>query len=229
MKDLALIDGDIVCYRVAATCEGLDKEIAEIRINDLMNRILFETNASTYKAYLTGSNNFRYEIYPEYKANRKDKPKPYWLEHCREYLVTQWKAKVTDGNEADDELGIEQTTHGDHSVICTIDKDLLQVPGYHFDFIKGIERYISPLDGLRRFYSQVITGDGSDNIPAFDGKFRSATPKFIQQILDPISGMLQELDMYNYCMDVWKNDIMHTYAQCLWIQRKEGDCWKCPT
>lgn len=246
MKDLALIDADIVAHRVAATCEGLKEDIAEVRINDLMQRILFETNASTYKAYLTGSNNFRYEIYPEYKANRKDKPKPTFLEHCREYLVTQWKAKVTDGNEADDELGIEQTAQGDNSVICTIDKDLLQVPGYHFDFVKGIARYVSPLDGLRSFYSQVIQGDGSDNIPAFDGKMRSATPKFVQKLLDPLNELTKEVDMYNYCADIfqdhwqekempgesitWEFDlsIMHRNAQCLWIQRQENQKWQQP-
>src|SRR5258706_13209153 len=97
---LALIDADIVSYRAAATCNGLPTDICDVRINDLMNRILYETNATEYKAFLTGSNNFRYEIYPDYKANRKKQVKPDYLEYCREYLVTQWKAKVSDGNEA---------------------------------------------------------------------------------------------------------------------------------
>jgi hypothetical protein len=115
-------------------------------------------------------------------------------------------------------------------VICvSLDKDLLQVPGYHYDFVKGIERYVSPLDGLRAFYGQVIQGDGSDNIPAYDGKFRQATPKFIQKLLDPLNDFSQEVEMYNYCKEVWNSEpVMELYAQCLWIQRKENDSWKPP-
>lgn len=230
MKQIVLVDADIVAYRVAATCENEDESINYVRINDLMHRILHETNALTYKAYLTGDNNFRYTIYPDYKANRKDKPKPKWLQHCREFLVIEWKAKVTDGNEADDELGIDQTGHGLDSCIASIDKDLLQIPGYHYDFVKGLERFVSTIDANRNFYGQVIAGDGSDNIPSYDGKIRSAVPKFIQKLLDPLQDMTEAKDMYNHALSVYNNEteLMHRNAKCLWIQRKENDQWHSP-
>jgi len=125
----------------------------------------------------------------------------------------------------------------DNSIICTIDKYLLQVPGYHYDFVKGIERFVSPLDGLRAFYGQVIQGDGSDNIPAYDGKFRQATPKFIQKLLDPLNEFTKEVDMYEYCCDVWDNpewpfedqmEIMHRNAQLLYILKNEEEYWQPP-
>lgn len=229
MKEIVLIDGDIVCYRVAATCENDAFEVAEIRINDLMNRIIYETDAQSYKVYLTGENNFRYEIYPEYKANRKDKPKPKWLQECREYLVTQWKAKVTDGNEADDELGIDQTGHGLDSCIASIDKDLLQIPGYHYDFVKGLERFVSTIDANRNFYTQLLTGDGSDHIPAFDGKFRSQIPKFVQKLIDSLYELTTAVDMYNYVSTLYEDkEVMHRNAKLLYIQRKENDQWQAP-
>jgi 5'-3' exonuclease len=238
VRELALVDGDIVCYRCAATAENDPVEVAEVRVDELMRRILHETDALTYKAFLTGKDNFRKTLYPEYKANRKDKPRPIWLQACRDHLIKYWNAVVVDGREADDELGIEQTAHELDSIICSIDKDLLQIPGYHYNFVKSEQLFVSPYDGLRNFYAQVITGDASDYIPAFDGKFRTSIPKFVQKLLDPLWEMTEELDMYNHALQVWLDhsfrdgyDIVldvQTYAKCLWIMRKEGEYWRVP-
>ena len=228
MIETVLVDGDIVCYRCAATAEGQPEDVALYRVEDLMNRIVMETNARTSETYLTGSGNFRYEIYPEYKAHRKNKPRPQHLERCKQYLVEHWNAKITDGCEADDALGIAQKDL--ESTIASIDKDLLQVPGYHYNFVQQRSIFISPFDGLRNFYSQLITGDGADNIPGFDGKIRSSVPKFIQEILGPLQQMTEELDMYNYVNESYleDTDILHRNAQCLYIWRKEGDRWQPP-
>lgn len=240
MKELCLVDGDIVCYRCAATANGLPKDIALVRTDELMRRILHETNATNYKVFLSGANNFRYTIFPEYKAHRKDKPRPEHLEATKEFLVTEWKATITDGYEADDELAIEQVAAGTSSIIASIDKDLLQIPGYHYDFVKGIERFVSPFDALRCFYKQLITGDGSDGIPAFDGKIRGSVPKFVQRLLDPIDSMTDELDMYKYVCSVYEDSfgnpfgwdfleqIIHRNARCLYLLRREGDKWHPP-
>jgi hypothetical protein len=116
-------------------------------------------------------------------------------------------------------------------VICvSLDKDLLQIPGYHYNFVKGIESFVSPIDGLRSFYRSVITGDSTDNIPAFDGKLRTSLPKFVAKILLPLEEMKDEKDMYNYCLEIWNGDTetMHRNATCLWILRKEGELWHSP-
>ncbi len=110
----ALVDGDLVCYRCAASCEkqGIliePLEVAIYRTDELMRRILYEVNAVTYQVFLTGSNNFRLKYNPEYKANRKNMKRPEWLEQCREHLVVQWGAQVSDECEADDLLSIAQT------------------------------------------------------------------------------------------------------------------------
>ena len=234
MKEYCLIDGDIVAYRCAATCEGLPAEIAEVRTGDLIRRILHETNAQQYKVFLTGSNNFRYDIYPDYKAHRKDKPRPEHWNTCKEYLVKEWQAQITDGYEADDALGIEQVASGTDSVIASIDKDLLQIPGYHYNFVTGVERFVSPFDATRFFYKQIISGDGADNVPSYDGKVRNGVPKFIQRLLDPIDSMMEEEEMYNYVYEIYQNHYgvhfddpagfaMKRNAQVLYIWKKEND------
>lgn len=236
MKTLALIDADIVGFRVACTIEKEEVDAVKIgayRIDELVNRILYETNAVDYKAFLGGEDNFRYSIYPKYKANRT-KPKPKYLQDMREHLVTYWGAKIINGHEADDELGIEQTAHGLESVICSIDKDLLQIPGYHYNFVKQEERFISPYDGLRAFYGQLISGDGSDNIPSYDGKIRNQVPQFIQRLIEPLYEMTDEWEMYEHCLEthceLGNSDIptLHRNAKCLWVLRQEGKIWQPP-
>lgn len=235
---LALLDADLFAYRCAASAENDDEGIALWRVNDLVNRILHETNSTNYLGFLSGSNNFRYALYPEYKANRKDKPRPRHLEACKELLITEWKCKVTDGVEADDALGIEhqyEYAWNETPILVSIDKDLLQLPGEHYNFVKKEFKTISPLQGLRNFYTQLIEGDASDNIPAFDGKFRTSRPKFVQKLIDPLYTLDNEVDMYSYVCDVYEQanvfngEYQMLHAQLLYIQKKENDKWETPS
>lgn len=230
MIETALIDADIVAYRCAAATENDTEDIACFQVTEMMNRILHETNAMQYKAFLTGSNNFRYGIYPDYKANRKDTVKPRHLEAVRAHLVSTWKAAVTDGIEADDALGIEQCSiHDGDSVVCSIDKDLLMLPGKHYNFVKGEGRMVSPLEGLRHFYGQLILGDRSDNIPGFDGKMRLKVPKFLEEHFFFLEEAVNEWEMYNYVQDLYLDkDQMNINGRVLWIMRKADDFWQPP-
>jgi 5'-3' exonuclease len=231
MIETALIDADIVAYRCAAATENETEDIACWQTSEMMRRILHETNAMQFRAFLTGDNNFRYSVYPEYKANRKDMQRPKWLQRVREHLVTDWKASVTDGIEADDALGIAHCSeHDGDSIVCSIDKDLLMLPGMHYNFVKGEQRHISPLEGLRNFYGQLIMGDRSDNIPGFDGKMRVKIPQFLQGHFDLLEEMTEEIDMYEYLLNLYNEDTetMHRNAKVLWIMRKENDYWEAP-
>lgn len=226
---IALIDGDIVAYRCSAAAENGTVDDAITFSNDLMNRIIGEINASEYNCYLTGSDNYRYKYNPEYKANRKDTPKPQWLQHVREHLVVNWKASVEDGQEADDAMGIFQMANKD-TVICSIDKDLLMIPGEHFDFVKGIHREQFSIPAIRHFYWQLIMGDRTDNIFGFDGKARQTVPKFLEPVLDELSSYDDELDMFEFVRGLYNDDerlLMN--GICLWIRRNENELWRFPT
>jgi len=127
----ALIDQDLLCYRCAASAENDDLGIAIYRIDELLDNILNKTEATSYRAFLTSSSNFRKQIYPEYKANRTQ-PKPRHLRDLQVYSLEKLNAEYApDGLEADDALAINQT---EDTVICSLDKDLLQVPGHHFSW-----------------------------------------------------------------------------------------------
>lgn len=208
---IALIDGDLVAYRVAATCNSEEEgvlDIALLRVDKLMQDIVDATESSHYKCFLTGKNNFRYKVNPEYKANRKDIVRPLYLPECREYLQDTWNAETTYGYEADDALGVHQT---EDTIICTLDKDLDMVPGRHYNWMYNNIYTVSELDGLRFLYKQLLIGDVSDNIKgvAKIGKVRAA--KLIDHLIT-------EDEMYKVVRDLYKDDTrLCMNMECLYI------------
>ena len=157
-------------------------------------------------------------------------------------LVTQYKSTVVNNYETDDALGIAQTKYDGNSRICSLDKDLLQISGSHFNWVTGVNRMVSPLDGLRAFYKQLILGDRTDNIPGYDGKLRGECPKFISKLQEPIDEMTEEIDMYCYVLDVYNNfsdpadwdekeytiKTVKRNAQLLYILKNEEEYWQPP-
>lgn len=208
-----LIDGDIILYRVGFTTQDTDFGIARWRANETISNILSYTNAKEFEVWLSDdtTNSWRYQIYPEYKQNRtQEKPKHY--EALKEYLVTEWEARIAHNQEADDALGIAQRycidtylMHKDDpefggspfdTIIASIDKDLLQVPGNHFNFVKNSFCEISPEEGLKNFYTQVLMGDRVDNIKGCPG---IGEKKAFQALL----GLSTGPDMYTKVVEVY--------------------------
>lgn len=213
----ALIDADIVAYRVACTLEEDDAEdFVYARTEDLVDQILVNTEATEYRLFLTGKDNFRYTIYPEYKAHRP-KEKPFWLEKCREYLKATFNAEIVNGQEADDALGIAQT---EDTIICSIDKDLLMIPGQHYNFVKDEFITVTPDEGIKHFYMQCLTGDRADNIKGIE----KIGPKKAEKIL---AGCVTEQELFNAVREAYGNDeefLMN--GRVLWIRRKDNEDWK---
>lgn len=140
--------------------------------------------------YLTANDksNYRFDIAvtKPYKGTRKQS-KPFYYDDIREYLMSRWDAKIVSGEEADDTMSrvqYKRTQQGKFDTcICTIDKDLDMVPGWHFNFVT-CEKYfakdpgeVSLSDdgrklrgtGLKWFYAQLLLGDNADNIPGLRG------------------------------------------------------------
>jgi len=219
---IALIDMDLVCYRCAASAENDDVGIAIYRANELLDTLLDRTNATEYRAFLSGRNNFRKQIYPEYKANRTQ-PKPIHLKALQEYSVEKLNAEYAPDNlEADDALGIYQT---EESVICSLDKDLLMIPGNHYQWAFGTSKWQkdekfftqTELGGLKLFYEQCLKGDKADNVKGIAGIGEVKARKLLENLTT-------EEQMFDLVRGVYSNDgefVMN--AQCLWILRSLDD------
>lgn len=215
----ALIDADLVAYRCAATVsEEEDKEIAFYRIDVLMRQILDAVESEEFIAFLSGKNNFRKKLNPEYKANRKDIIPPVYLQDCRQYLIDEWKAIVSEGCEADDKLGVAQTSE---TILCSLDKDLRMIPGQHYNWVKVDLDTVNSQDALRHFYKQMLIGDKSDNIIGVD----KIGPVKAGKLIDPLD---DEQDMFDVVWSKYNKDAQRFLmnANCLWIWRKENELWQ---
>ena len=225
----ALIDGDIVCYRSAASAEKDDQEIALIRASRTLQDIVSITDATSVEVFLSGTANFRKDIYPEYKANRLTLPKPKHLNAVKEFLILQWGAEVTDGYEADDALGIALNRDTGGGVCVSIDKDMLQLPGLHLNFVSGEFREIDVIEGWRNFYYQTILGDRGDNVPGYDGKMRPKWPNFLLPIKAALDGCTTKEAMYQVVKEVYENEeTLIRNARLLYIWRVVNDQWQPP-
>lgn len=187
---IGLIDADVVAYWAAAGCDDMPKQSALRKVKDRIAAISDQIQTDEIRCYLTGKDNFRDDVarYQIYKGNRYDKdgnrikPQPVHLAVCREFIAKNYTSTIADGEEADDLLAIAQTkcnaAEGWHSIISTIDKDLLQVPGLHHDMNSGYVQTVDTLGtmtidpkgkvrgtGLKFFYTQLLMGDAADWIP----------------------------------------------------------------
>lgn len=213
----ALIDGDLVAFRCAASAEGESEGwIACARSDNFIDEILTAVKADECTIYLSCSNNFRYLVYPEYKGNRKDNYRPKWEKETKEYLQRVHSAVVFNGAEADDALGAFST---DDTIIVTNDKDLKQIKGHHYDPVKKILFDVSPKEADYWFYYQCLIGDTVDNIKGVPG----IGPKKATAIL---SSCTNEQEMRDAVKDLYSCDeewLMN--AKCLYIWRKPNDSY----
>lgn len=221
----ALIDGDIVSFSCAVFNEshGLSWEAVREDIDNMMKRILETTGVNEYSCYISGDSNFRREVDPTYKANRKDKPQPRYRQDANAYLVTEYGARVTEGIEADDALGIEQCQAEDGTtIIASIDKDLLTIPGHHYNWRKNEFTFVTPVDALRRFYCSFLTGDTADNIIGVRGIGPVKSGRLINHLEN-------EIDMFEVVQVMYNDDErLLRNGKLLYIHQREQDDWAFP-
>lgn len=170
-----IIDADSLIYKAAVLNEETysfddngensvlhtDLETAKTCLKEYLENIIKDTKAKSYKAYITGKENFRYTILPSYKSNRKEIKKPELLEALRDYAVNELGFVRVNGMEADDACCIDMTKQKG-SILCHIDKDLNQIEGFHYNWDKQEFYEIDPRAGLEFFFMQVLAGDPSD-------------------------------------------------------------------
>ena len=141
-----------------------------------MDVIVSMSRCDTYEVFLSGKGNHRYAVLDTYKGQRQS-PKPHHYSTIGDILQEDYGAWVIDGVEADDALSI-LSRQDPEVVIGSRDKDLLQVPGWHFNWSFKKKQYLLHTDafgslrlkdgkiigsGLMFLYSQILMGDRTDN------------------------------------------------------------------
>jgi DNA polymerase-1 len=210
---IALIDGDMVSFRCAISAEGETEAFTPLsRVDAFIDEVMAQTGAASYEIWLSGKNNFRYDVYPEYKANRVDAKRPKWEKETKDYLCLTHNAQVVEGAEADDALGFRMTELGEEGICVTNDKDLKQIPGHHYDPVKKLLFDVTPLEGTRFFYYQMLVGDPVDNIKGVPGigpvkanrLLDSVVPEEWHQAVMNLYSCEEEFEMNAKCLYIWK-------------------------
>lgn len=190
MGRTVIIDGDIIVFRASeAATDNFEVEIEEEDENFFYRTVLFSNKQQAINAVETMINkicertkatevviclsdperNFRKEVNPEYKANRKKKLKPLLYKFLRNYFIEQgYKVYERPSLEADDVIGIlatsEKIIKGDKCV-WSFDKDFKTIP---CKFAKGTpegnikKSIISPEEADWWFMYQTLIGDRTD-------------------------------------------------------------------
>lgn len=177
-----LIDGDILCYTTAAAVEkpvdwGNDLWTLHSDFKEAKQRVdvdiveFVETLGGTkFTVCLSDSENFRKQLYPEYKSNRVGVRKPVVFSALRDYLIDNWDCQFWPRLEADDVMGI-LATGKDECVIVSADKDLRTVPTKVYNPSKpdlGVID-VSETEADRNHLIQTLTGDRTDGYPGCPG------------------------------------------------------------
>ena len=235
-----LLDSDTPIFSAAITSQDQPLKVALSRLDVSINRILEGSEVDTYRLFVGGrGKTFRNEICPYYKANRPKTPIIH-REDCRLHLINEWGATEADGCESDDLLGCAQT---EDTMLIGIDKDLLMIPGKHYQWpvvrkgkvIKeGKFHTISPIEGLRHFFIQVLTGDKSDNILQWFDENTQTWKKNKWALSDKaaiklLAPMKTEQGLYNAVYSHYethdKLKELDTVLDLLWIWRSLGETY----
>ncbi len=177
----------------------------------LLEKILERVGAKDYKIYLTGKNNFRDKVATirGYKAHRDKLAKPVYYDEIKRYLIDTWNAEVVDDMEADDAMAIKQMEHyealDDWTCICSIDKDLDQVPGWHYNWMRDDMYQIKLADALRYYAKQMLTGDSTDNILGIPGIGPKKADKILENVKDD--------DLIHVIQEQYKNSFTEEFKK----------------
>lgn len=192
-----LIDGDIYIYRACAATEklvnfdgdncfmlGSLSEAKEI-FAETINSFLEDFKTKEYIIALSDKENFRKDILPTYKANRKNKPKPVQYNFLREWVEENYKVMCRPRLEGDDILGILATSpviiKNPNKIIISLDKDMKTLPARYYDSGKEERKRITEQEANYNHMLQTLTGDTADNYKGLQGVGKVNAEKIINK------------------------------------------------
>lgn len=207
--------------------EGINRcENQLLQIQNHLSDIFFE-EVTSYELFITTcTKSFRKELNKEYKANRKRNDYVWLLrEHYRHN-----EAQHCEVYEADDLIAKRAKKLGNGNyIIVSIDKDLKQIGGYYWSYYKikskdgfgnYIENefgkhereykqktveYISKEKADKLFWSQMLTGDTSDNIKGLHRVGTKTAEKILKENYSNFITVAREYIKRNQKKDFWIN------------------------
>ena len=191
---IAFVDADIWVYRMTSSCEEpinwkndlwtMHCDLAQVKtlIDDAVVDLRERMEATSVVLCFSGSNNFRKKLNPEYKFHRATTRKPMCYVPAIDYCKENYSCIIEPTLEADDVIGIHTSKIDDEvqRVVVSEDKDLLTVPGFHWDDDLSMTYYHTEEMADYQFLTQTLTGDTTDNYKGCP----KIGPKSAEKVLD---------------------------------------------
>lgn len=259
----ALIDGDVLLYELGFAAEAGWQTgdlppfdyVADLVDNRIANICALAEANDKPICFFTGKTNFRNDIAKRQKYKDRPSKKPFHYYNIKAYLKGKYEWRQQEGLEADDLMAIEQTRtenllNGNpfysgpskETIICTRDKDLRAVPGWHFGWELGNQPQYGPTkveefgeirlshdrksikgEGLLFFYSQCLTGDRVDSIPGLEGMGPVKAFGILEGCLDIDDAEKRVLEAYRGVYGASAEEELLEQGRLLWMTRELDD------
>jgi len=183
---------------------------------------------------------FKVAVTHPYKGNRKKMAQPIHKEAIQNYMLEMDNVTVVEGIEADDALGTS-LVENPGSICASIDKDLLMVPGIHYNFkAKDFTEASDPggLELVQRTYgkhlkghgfmwfcAQMLMGDSVDNIVGLRGYGPVRAHKLLSETTPTIKA-LWNMVVNMYAIAGEDESRVQENADLLWIRRERGQTFR---
>jgi 5'-3' exonuclease len=166
---IAIIDGDVLLYQSMWGCVTIEE--GQEKFKEVFDDAMESMFATDYVMALGGPDNFRLDIFPDYKGNRKKvkDSRPSWFGDLKSWIIDNYPGSILSDNcEADDMVRVWATQCKDSNldfIVCSVDKDLNCIVGPHYNPRTRQILNISDNYAERFYWEQILTGDSTDNIP----------------------------------------------------------------
>lgn len=226
---IALIDADILPYELGSVFdESVDAGTVVNAVDNKIESIVKGAECNDYICFLTESKtNFRIQraTVAPYKGHRPS-DKPFWWDVIRSYIIHEYDPHMCIGFEADDYIADHCRKDIEGTVICSRDKDLDTVPGWHYRWQCGERQperkyYVNDHEAEYFFYYQLLTGDVADNIKGCYGVGAKKAEKILKAAApDYLSAVYKTyLDVYGqeavYYEDISKKRYWRTAKELM--------------
>lgn len=188
------VDADLLVYNIGYASERTldfgdgwvapvaDSHEAEQRLEAEVAKVKEQVEGGEIVFCLSDiESNFRKDLYPPYKANRRvGRSRPLLFDWIRGWICNRGESLILPGLEADDVLGILATE--EDAIMVSIDKDLLCVPGTLVNPGQGWSRQVITPEAADRFHlEQTLIGDRVDNYPGCPKVGDATAPRLLKE------------------------------------------------
>jgi len=241
-----LIDADILLYEIGFGCltanngEVPSFDLAADMFDKRIEYICAQAGGTSPPIlFLTGKTNFRDKLVTTFKYKNRKADKPFHYYNLKAYAQARYECRMSEGLEADDLLAITQTSRISETIICSRDKDLRQIPGWHYGWEVGNQPSFGPecvtehgylrlsedrkkLSGTGNafFLAQLLMGDTVDTVPGVPGLGPLRAFRMLGPTPTMSEGIKRVYEAYRGFYGPFAYKHMLECGQCLYIVRE---------